>query len=212
MCRAWCRLATHPSLLREVHARFDGERWAERFLQFATWLPPRAAHIRQLSATAMATIDGLPATPSDADWASAAEATVGLLAACAGAGQLEALGLQLGFELGASASQWLPALRSLRRLKISSLRDAAFDAPLASLAALEQLELGGWPMQLADGARLPASLTALSLEYVASELMPEQASLAELSWPARCCCAMPQRRRGQLGPSCATGQSLAISS
>ncbi|KAL4447719.1 hypothetical protein ABPG75_004938 [Micractinium tetrahymenae] len=170
-CR-WRRLADDPQLLRQLDAKLLGEAYAERYLGFAKWLAPRAAHVRLLS---VAALPGTPlAEPSDEDEGYAAQATVGLLAACAAAGQLTSLSLELGAPFWQGS--WLPALRTLRRLRIEahSLTPSIFEAPIPSLLALRELELGDWPLSLESSARLSASLTRLQLRYVDTDLLPEQ--------------------------------------
>lgn len=184
VCRRWLGFADHPALLEEVEVSFVGEDWAQRYLAFAMWLPPRAAHVRQLSVTATAGTAHRRA-PSDEESAYAAEATTGLLAACAGAGQLTSLSL----DLDASFQQWswLPGLRSLRSLEIASRQEAAVWDPLIALASLEDLSLAGWPLEVPDELLLPSSLTELSLSYITNEFMPDQvgcpAPAAAGRWP-----------------------------
>ncbi|PRW45075.1 TRANSPARENT TESTA 12-like [Chlorella sorokiniana] len=140
VCRHWSYLADEPTMLAGLAVSCEGPDWAQRYLEFAAWLPLRARHVRQLSVRAMCAPDDIP---SDEEEACTYDATLGLLAACAAARQLTSLSLQLGssFQQGF----WLPALRTLRRLKIDTLREAVLNASLASLTGLEELEVGGYP-------------------------------------------------------------------
>lgn len=142
-----------------------GDSWAQRYLDFAAWLPLHAAHVRQLSVRALS----LPShSPSNEEKGCAFEATIGLRASCASARQLTSLTLTLGCEF--QQGRWLPALRTLRSVSIQTLRGAAFSASLAPLTALEELELGGLPTELPEGVRLPSSLTALHMRYLQTPL------------------------------------------
>lgn len=191
VCRRWRRLADHPSLLSSLDVTFEGGSWAQRFLDFATWLPQRAAHVQQLSVSAVPVTDGPPPWPSKKDGGCAFEASVGLLAACGAAHQLSSLSWQLGS--GFQQDRWLPALRTLRHLSSETFHEAEFGSSLAPLTALEELELAGMPTILGEGLRLPPSLTALHIRYLQADLLPEQ---VRCSW-----CTSPSVRMPMHAPS-----------
>lgn len=119
VCRLWRWLADQPSLLHSVVVSFQGDSWAQRYLDFAAWLPLHAAHMRQLSVRALSLPGSAGRPPSAENEASAFESTIGLLAACASARHLTSLSLTLGCEF--QQGRWLPALRTLRSLSIQTL-------------------------------------------------------------------------------------------
>ena len=101
----------------------------------------------------------------DADGAEILQSVLVAVAACAAAGSLTHLELELddvmpSFRLASWAAA-LHRLRSLRLLVITA--PLAVVAPLHSMTALQDLALRGAPLQLQPVAKLPACLTKLEL-------------------------------------------------
>ena len=180
VCRRWRQLVQSEPLLQVVSLSFDSfdsPQHLPRLRSFCEWMQLQASqHVQKLSLSLG------PSREEDAE--ESAPLLAAAVAACGASGALA--GLQLSITPAApsfSCSSWVAALRSLRRLAIST--DAAMTMPgsLLSLSALQELRLLGNDLQLPPAARLPDSLTLLSLGFLSGDSLPSQACCP----PARCC-------------------------
>jgi hypothetical protein len=149
VCRRFAAAACAPQLLRNVE--LPRIRSLGTLLCLGTWLTRHGAHVRQLE------FDGEAAHEEDAGSFSLAVAAC--LAAVGAAGQLAELSLAVRPTLH---SEWLCAMRSLRRLSLAGWT-AHVSAAIAGLSSLQSLELHGM-VELADEAALPTSVTRLLVE------------------------------------------------
>lgn len=114
-------------------------------------------------------------------------------AVCGRAGQL--LELQLACGPPAVRLAWLPAMRSVQRLSVTSDRSMRLLADASGLTQLRSLQLGGHPLMIAAGVRLPPCITSLSIGDLSGRGMPEQ--VRGTAQPLRACTQRP-RTRGRL--------------
>ena len=130
------------------------------------WLGQHGRHVRRLAAD-VPYDDG-----TDPGWEAA---LASCLTAAGTAVQLEQLALQ-GYIHG---TEWLAAMRSLRRCSVVNDEDdeLRMSAAISGLTALEHLDLGADPIQLLPHIRLPSSITQSELSSSGDD-MPPQASWA----------------------------------
>lgn len=122
------------------------------------WLAQHSQHLRRLQ---------IPFLPNDQSSGAAVAACLEMVGA---AGQL----VELSMGRGILSTQWLAALRSLRRLKLKApwwpTSEFLHISPaIHGLTALEHLELKGSFFQLGAGVRLPASITRVELSFFLNE-------------------------------------------
>ena len=165
--QALCGPVLQPELLREVDVGTLMGPPALRSLM--AWLLRHGAHVRQLQFYA--------APAMEVERSSAAATFMGCLVAAGAAGSLEEL--KTGGDM--PSTEWLAAMRSLRRLLIvgsyAGGRPLPISPGISGLTALESLKLDSavQPISFDAGARLPASITRLSLSDPGHQ-MPDQAS------------------------------------
>ena len=159
--RRFAALCCSPELLQEVEKPLLHSLPALH--SFLAWLVRHGQHIQRLR---------LPAYCAQGeDENSWAAAVASCLAVVGAAGQLT----ELDASSGLLHTEWLPAMRSLRHLRLSGnlLR---ISLAIAGLTALQSLELDSEEIIFAAGARLPSSITRLVVAGDEAEQMPDQVS------------------------------------
>lgn len=117
----------------------------------AAWLRRHGRHVRQLKCC----------FPSEGEGIDVATAVTSCLVAVGATGQLRELAVFGNIR----STEWLPAMRSLERLKLSDTEGEPLhlSPTISMLTALGSLELDGLPIRLDAAARLPPSITRLRL-------------------------------------------------
>ena len=93
------------------------------------------------------------------------------LAVVGSAGQLT----ELTAASGLLHTEWLPAMRSLRRLTLLGY-PLHISPAISGLTALQSLKLGSEETNFAATVHLPSAITRLLVQYDEAEQMPDQAS------------------------------------
>lgn len=170
VCRRWRRLANAPQLLEVLEFCLDASQpsMVQRVESICDWLLLRAGgHMRRLHLTTVSRPSDDEAAERDADAAEAVQEFLSALPSLNSNRQLvdlsidfHATDLTLAFP---PSHSWAVAMRSLRRLKISSVSGLFVTLkPLHSLAALEELILNATEVELPASASLPPSLQRLN--------------------------------------------------
>lgn len=169
--RRFAALCNSHELLRELH--FPAI-WELRALHSLTaWLARHGRHAQQLSFTADRDEENEGVVIVDES--GMAEAVASCLAAAGTAGQLSELSVRLyGQPLH---TEWLSAMRSLRRLTLGGDNTLHISPAISGLTALQSLQINADALRFGAGSRLPAAITRLQLELGYEHLhdMPEQA-------------------------------------
>lgn len=169
VCRRWQEWATSPELLQELDITLRRAYVTPRLASLSDFLAQHAAgNLRRL----VLILDGYPSDDG------ADHGLLASLAACSAGGQLTDLDVEVytddPFRL--SSPLWAAAFATLRRLRLNTMSGCLeLAVSLAPLTALERLEVSGQPAMLLPSARLPASLTALTMDCSAySGSLPNQ--------------------------------------
>jgi len=164
VCKRLRALASSPELLRKLSVTWSGVQELEPARGLLAWLPLRARHVREVQ---------LQFTLEEGDWEGASAAcneAVAVLASCLTLLAHEGLE-QLRVDIPwLPTVAWLPLMPGLRRATVNIGNDMmSIGRGLHSLTQLRSLELQAGPVVFETSARLPPSLTSLTVHDSSAE-------------------------------------------
>ena len=218
MCRRWRRLANTPQLLEVLDFHLNATEPStaqQRVESICDWLLLRATgHVRRLHLTTVCCYsedDSDDDSDADDGRQAAVEAVQAFLSTLPSLNYNRQL-VDLSIHFNAShltlafppPHSWAVALRSLRRLHISSVSSFAVTLkPLGALAALEELTLAVREVELPATACLPPSLQRVSWSSTGQNLpqqvrCPRDATSGPCQRRVLCCIIALMACRGQM--------------
>lgn len=176
--RRFAALCCSPQLLREVETPELVSLPALHSL--SAWLARHGQHVHLFDFTAELAWGG-----DEGSWGAA---ITGCLAVVGAAGQLE----ELTVHCWPLHTEWLPLMRSLRRLRLQG-SPLCISPAISGLTALQSLVLRGKQISIAATSRPPSTITRLLVKCDEADPMPSQVSTLALTVPISwqlCSCAL----------------------